>query len=61
MKKYEKEYIETLNRMDSRTLTQYMDAYFKKAMELQKRLSSIVSEISLMQSILGKKLEKEKK
>lgn len=61
MKKYEKEYIETLNRMDSRTLAQYTGTYIKTATELQERLGSVILEINMMHKLLMKKLEEEKK
>lgn len=61
MKKYEKNYIDTLKRMDSSTLAQYMAAYIKRAVTLQEELNSTVLEIDMMQGILMKKLEKEKK
>lgn len=61
MKKYEKNYIDTLKRMDFSTLVQYMTVYTEQAVKLQERLSSVILETNLMQKILVEKLKKEKK
>lgn len=58
MASYDKEYRDTLNRMDAKTLAGYMSTYIKHVEEKVKALTGLVDEITLMHKLLLKKLEK---